>query len=408
MRRIILFILSVVLLASMGSACSLTNYMKVFSYDTSKINDSVINANNEFAFDIFKELSKEDADKSIFISPLSISTTLAMTYNGVESTTKDAMSKALRYNDIDRNIINESYSNLLRYLQKADKKLELNIANSIWIREGEEIKEDFLKNNKSNFDAVIKSLDFSKDTAAGTINKWISDSTKGKIDKMVESPIDPDVIMYLINGIYFKGQWSEKFDSERTYQKIFKAFNGNKENVMMMRRKGEVEYKKGDDYEIVRLPYGNGKISMYCILPDETIDINGYIDEMNAEKWINISENIEEVDDVVLEMPRFKLEYGIKNLNKSLTAIGMGEAFSEQADFTGIREDVQISRVLHKAVIEVNEEGSEAAGATVVSVKSSATYTEYISFIADRPFIFVIADDTTGAILFMGKLLSVD
>jgi serpin B len=142
---------------------------------------------------------------------------------------------------------------------------------------------------------------------------------------------------------------------------------------------------------------------MYCILPDEDVNINTFIENMDFEKWKNIRENIDETDEVVLGIPRFKLEYGIKNLNNSLRALGMEEAFSENADFSGIRDDVYISRVLHKAVIEVNEEGSEAAAATVVEMRETAA-AEPLAFVADRPFVFVIADDETGTILFMGKL----
>ena len=174
----------------------------------------------------------------------------------------------------------------------------------------------------------------------------------------------------------------------------------------MMSRKGEVEYTKGDNYKAVRLPYGNGKTSMYCVLTDDGVNINEFIDNMSIEKWNEIRKNVAEVDEVVLQIPKFKLEYGIKNLNDSLQSIGLGEAFSDKADFSGIREGVYINRVLHKAVIEVNEEGSEAAAATVVEMKEVAAR-QPITFIADKPFMFIIADGTTGTILFMGKLLSV-
>lgn len=403
MKRIIGILLSVMLLASTLTACS----GSIGVYDISKINDSVISANSEFAFDIFKKLNGEDSDTSIFISPLSISAALTMTYNGAESTTKEAMAKALRFNNIDRNTVNQGFRNLLGYLENVDKKVELNIANSIWIREGQKINEPFISNNRSNFNAEVDTLDFSKDSAAGTINKWISDATKGKIDKMLEPPISPNVIMYLINAIYFKGQWSRQFDPQKTFDGTFKTLNGSEQAARMMSRNGKVEYTKGDGYKTVRLPYGSGKTSMYCILPDEGININEFIENMSINKWNDMRKSISEVDDVVLQIPKFKLEYGIKDLNDSLKSLGMGEAFSDRADFSGIREDIRISKVLHKAVIEVNEEGSEAAAATVVEMKPTAVR-EPITFIADRPFIFIIADDTTGTIMFMGKLLSVE
>lgn len=403
MKRAIVIILSIILITSTFTGCEEAEAI----YDESKVSEDVIAANGEFAFNIFKTLNNEDSEESIFISPLSISTALTMTYNGAETTTKDIMSQSLGYNDTEREVINQSYNSLLSYLQNADKKVDLNIANSIWIREGKSVKEDFLSNNENNFNAEIETLDFSKSSAADTINQWISDATNEKIDKMLESPIRPDVIMYLINAIYFKGEWSEQFDSDDTRDEPFTTMEGEEQTISMMSRKGDIEYVKGEDYKAVRLPYGNEKTSMYCVLPDEGISINDYIDAMTFETWKNIRDNVSEVEDVQLKLPKFELEYGIKNLNDTLISLGMGEAFTDRADFSGIMEGIYISRVLHKAVIEVNEEGSEAAAATVVEMTEAAAM-EPITFIADRPFVFIIADDSSETILFMGKLLNVN
>jgi serpin B len=254
--------------------------------------------------------------------------------------------------------------------------------------------------------AYENSLDFLKSDAASTINKWISDATKKKIDKMVDSPISPDVVMYLINAIYFKGDWAVKFDAKDTVSAPFYSSDGSLDNAMMMKRAGKAEYGQGGDYKAVRLPYGKGKMSMYCILPDENTSAGDFISSLDNEKWKTIKSSIAEKEEVQLLLPRFKMDYGIKNLNESLTALGMGEAFTDVADFSGIRDNICISRVLHKAVIEVNEEGSEAAAATVVEMRETAA-AEPLSFVADRPFVFVIADDETGSILFMGKLSNV-
>lgn len=409
MRRIFGIVCSVVLLSFTFTACSgsLGAGLIGKGYDMAKISKSVINANSEFAFDIFKQLNTEDADKNIFISPLSISTALTMTYNGAESTTKKAMGEVLGFRDMDINAVNESYNNLLNYLKNVDKKVDLSIANSIWVRQGEEIQAGFLSNNQSQFNAKIAALDFSKDDAANTINQWISNATKSKIDKMLEPPIDSSVIMYLINAIYFKGEWSDQFNPKNTFDHIFKTFDGKEQTVRMMSRKGKVQYAKGDNYKAVKLPYGKGKTSAYFILPDDGIHMNEFIGNISITQWNDIRNNMSEVDEMILQIPKFKMEYGIKNLNDSLQSLGMGEAFGDRADFSGIREGVYISQVLHKAVIEVNEKGSKAAAATVVAMNKGAAV-EPITFIADRPFIFFIADDITGTILFMGKLLSVE
>ncbi len=396
-------ILCLILIISTLTAC---DDVEEVSYKAELVNQRVLDGNSQFAIDIFKTLSKEDQGKNIFISPFSISAALTMTYNGAETTTKEVMESVLGYSGIDRDLVNESYKHLLEYLKNADSKIELDIANSIWAKEGKEIKEEFLEKNRDSFSAQIESLDFSRDEAVEIINNWISEATKGKIDEMLEPPIPPEVIMYLINAIYFKGEWSEEFDPKDTKDEPFTTYDSKEQIVSMMSRKGKIEYAQGEGYKAVRLPYGKGKVSMYCVLPDEDITIDEFIDNMTIERWYEIRDKMNEVDELELKIPKFKLEYGIKNLNDSLIALGMEEAFTDRADFSGIMDNVCISRVLHKAVIEVNEEGSEAAAATVVEIRETAAM-EPIRFIADRPFLFFISDDESGTILFMGKLLEI-
>lgn len=369
-----------------------------------KLDPEFVKRNTEFAFKIFKQLNQEDKDNNIFISPISISTALAMTYQGAESTTKEAMAETLEYYDMDIDILNENFKGLLQGLDKLDKSIELNMANSIWLREGEPVNENFLSINKKFFKALIEELDFSKDNAADIINEWISHATNKKITEMIEPPISADTLMYLINAIYFKGEWAKKFDEKNTYSAPFHAEDGSTQDIMMMTLNDEIEYGKGKDFQVVRLPYGKGHVAMYCILPEEGMPINDFIESFDREKWDKIKSTIEEEDGVVVKLPRFKLEYGIKSLKDSLKALGMAEAFSEMADFSSIRNDVYIHDVFHKAVIEVNEEGSEAAAATVVEIRVTSAITEPIIFSADRPFIFIIADDQTNTILFIGKV----
>jgi serine protease inhibitor len=409
MKQLLSLILCIGMLAFTG--CGNTGDGKpteqALPYETGKIGTNVVERNTQFAFTIFKQLNEEDKGKSIFISPLSISTALSMAYQGAGTTTKDAMAKALGYQGMDIGEVNKSYQNLLRYLRQADSKVELNISNSIWIRDGIQGKDDFLSVNKDIFNADANMLDFSKTSAADKINSWISDATKGKITKMIAPPIPEDAIMYLINAIYFKGDWKKQFEKKATFSTAFHTEDGKSDNIMMMSRNGKVEYGEVEGTKAVRLPYGKGKIAMYCILPDKGTSIDGFIQGMSFDKWTSIKESISKKEEVILQIPRFSLEYGIKELNESLSKLGMGEAFGDNADFSGIREDTSISRVLHKAMIEVNEGGSEAAAATVVEMRLTSAVIDPISFIADRPFVFVIADDETGSILFMGKLSEV-
>jgi serpin B len=370
--------------------------------DTSKISASVIDANNGFAFDIFRELDTEEGEGNIFISPISISTALAMVYEGAGGTTKEAMAEALNYKGIETDDLNESSRNLLLHLNSLDAKVDLSIKNSIWIRQGEEIKQSFTETNKEVFDAQVTELDFSKADAADTINRWISDSTQGKIDKMVSSPIDPLVVMYLINAIYFKGEWTTRFEEKNTFAAKFNSAEASQEDVMMMSMQSEMDYASEEGYRAVRMPYGSKKAAMYCILPDKGVDVNEFISGMDAAKWREIKESLASTTNVTIQMPRFRMEYGIKELRGALSDLGMGICFTEDADLTGIRNNLLISSVLHKAVIEVNEKGTEAAAVTSVEIKTTSAG-ETPEFIADRPFIFIIEDSVTGSILFMGK-----
>jgi serine protease inhibitor len=391
------------ILSIIFAACNVSGCGKLpVQSDTSKISTALVDANSEFAFDIFKELNSEEGNGNIFISPLSISTALSMVYQGAEGTSKEAMAKSLGYEGFDTTVLNKSYSNLLLHLDSIDSKVDLNIKNSIWIRQGEAVKPEFINTNKDVFDAYISELDFSKTDAADSINKWISSATEGKIDKMVSSPINPLVVMYLINAIYFKGEWTTRFEEKNTFADKFNSDGGSKDDIMMMSMQSDMEYASKEGYKAVRLPYGNKKTAMYCILPEGNTTMDEFIQNLDKKKWNEIKGSLVLAEGVNIQLPRFKMEYGIKELTSSLTSLGMGVCFSDKADFSGIRDNLFISSVLHKAVIEVNEEGTEAAAVTVVEIKETAI-AEAPEFIADKPFVFIIEDSETGSILFMGK-----
>lgn len=391
--------LILMLLLSVFSGC-VQNQSPARDYDLGKISDDVTNGNVQFAFDLFRELSDENQTSNLFISPLSVSTALSMASKGAVGDTLTDMANGLRYEGIDQKEIDDAYENLLAYLTQVDKKVDLNISNSIWYREGEPIKDEFLSANKSVFDADVHEADFSKPETVTLINTWIKNSTKGKIDKMINLPIPDTVVMYLINAVYFKGQWATPFKKSDTFETDFNGLDGIRK-VSMMRRNGEVEYGEGNDFKAVRMPYGDGKTAMYCILPEKDQDISSFVQSMGAEKFKSVKESMNTLESVELQIPKFKLEYGIVQLNDALISMGMRLPFSTDADFSGIRAGLYISEVLHKAVIEVNEEGSEAAGATVVVVGETAVQ-EPVQFIADRPFLFLIEEAETGTILFMG------
>jgi serpin B len=282
------------------------------SFTKNKISTDVIEANTKFSMDIFRQLNKEDMEKNIFISPFSISTALTMTYQGAAAATKEVMAKTLGYTGLENTKLNESYKNLISYLNCADEKLELNISNSIWIQDGEEIRRDFIAVNKENYDAQVTMLDFDHYQAAEQINRWIFKATGEKISKMIDPPIPSDIVMYLINAVYFKGDWAEQFDGKNTFKTQFRAGNGSANEIMMMSRTGKVQYGEGDGFQAVRLPYGSGKTAMYCILPGETETINDFIARWDVRQWKAIRDSMAERSEVLLQLPRFDWNMGLK------------------------------------------------------------------------------------------------
>ncbi len=366
---------------------------------------NLVSANTRFGFSILKELVLEDKDRNIFISPLSILLALAMTYNGAVGDTNLAMAEALQFTGFDLEELNSGFSGLMRSIINADSDIEMVIANSIWSRMDFEVRQDFIDRNSKYYSSKVGEIDFSDPEAVKIINGWIRDATREKIEKMLDS-IPPDAMMYLINAIYFKGNWTYPFDEDATCDGDFYLAGGGTKKVPMMGQQEEFLYCRGDNFSGVRLPYGQEKMVMYIILPDKGESLDSLIDSLDEDTWNRTLESFSKKQ-VHVSMPRYKMEYGIKLLNGVLAEMGMGIAFDgSRADFSGIAPDIFISRVLHKTVIEVNEEGSEAAAATVVEMlESAAMIEEIVEFKVDRPFFFVIQDDRTGSILFMGKVV---
>ena len=356
---------------------------------------SVASANTRFGFKLLQDLRERDSGANIFISPLSISIALTMTYNGAVGETEHAMAEVLEIEGLDRDAVNHSNAALRNSLENPDPKVEISIANSIWSRQGVEFNADFLERNRVFFGAEIASLDFSAPQATETINEWVNTNTNGKIEKIVDR-ISPQTLLFLINAIYFKGNWQDEFDKSQTRPGIFHLSDGNEKRVEMMRREGEYPYFRGENFEATSLPYGDGRLGMYIFLPNRDSNLNKFLGNLNAGNWGDwISQFQDRRHDMML--PRFKLEYEV-SLNDTLEALGMGIAFGSGADFSGMGPSLFISEVKHKTFVEVNEEGTEAAAVTaVVGVKSVPSV-----FRVDRPFFFAIYDTEMETVLFMG------
>ena len=360
---------------------------------------SVASANTKFGFKLLQDLQEQEPGSNIFISPLSISIALTMTYNGAVGETARAMAEVLEIDELDLTTINHSNAALRTSLENSGPKVEISIANSIWSRQGVEFNSGFLDRNRLFFGAEIASLDFSAPQAADIINGWVDTNTKGKIKKIVQE-IDPGTLLFLINAIYFKGSWQEEFDKSQTRTDIFHLSDGSEKRVPMMHRDGAYPYFRGEHFEAAGLPYGAGDVIMYIFLPNHDSNLNEFLDSLNAENWTSWLSQFSPVrENSMMIIPRFKLEYEV-SLNNTLKALGMDIAFGSGADFSGMGPSLFISDVRHKAVVEVNEEGTEAAAVTVVVGVTSLPPI----FRVDRPFFFAIYDVETETILFMGTV----
>ncbi len=380
------------------------------SVDLTEAEKALIESDNSFGLKLFREINAAQGDSNLFISPLSVAMALGMTYNGANGSTQEAMQQTLELSGLSLEEINQSYRHLIDLLTGLDPKVQFDIANSIWYKHPDfpEPKADFLQRCQQYFDALVTGLDFSAPDAAPTINAWVEESTNGKIDQIVDDPIAPDICMFLINAIYFKGTWVYQFDQDLTQDTLFYLSDGTITTCPMMSQKAFHPFFSNDDFMAVDLPYGDGAYRMTLFVPEEQIDINALIVQFEPENlntWLSRFSN----DSVNVFIPRFKLEYG-RELKDDLTALGMGTAFDpDQADFSNMYQvgygfNVFISKVKHKTFVEVNEEGTEAAAVTDVEM-GWTSIPENRTFRADRPFVFLIRENQSGTILFIGKIM---
>ena len=373
-----------------------------------KVDARLASANTNFGFKLYSEVSSRDGGKNVFISPSSVGLCLAMAYNGAEGETRQAMARALELQGMSLEEVNRAYAELKAALESPDPKVQLQIANSLWARKGIKLNAEFVSRNKQFYDAQVTELDFDSPDSAATINQWVNDKTKGKIDKIIDS-IDRDTILFLINAIYFKGKWANEFAKESTKEDAFNLEGGSQKRVPMMSQSGNYRYYEGKNFQAVSLPYGGGRVSMYVFLPQKGTRLSEFQKSLTAANWATWMNEFRDSDgDVVL--PRFKIEYEV-TLNDALKALGMETAFdAARANFSGMTATGQkayISKVKHKTFVEVNEEGTEAAAVTSTEMRATSAMRPRQRFrmVVDRPFFCAIRDNTTGTMLFMGAIL---
>lgn len=366
----------------------------------------IIQASNDFSFDLFASVNSSHPSENVFISPFSISTALSMTLNGAEGETLKAMKETLHVNELTEQEINEAYKSLADYLLQLDNTVNLQVANSNWYRNDLVINESFESSLQKYYNAEVKPTDFDDPATLDQINGWIEDKTNGKIKDMLDA-IPGNILMYLINAVYFKADWQYQFDKNQTAEHPFQLSDGSSVNVPTMYSEGiTLGFSSSSSAQLLDIPYGNGQYMFTVVLPNDAAAINALVETFSADHLAALLADTNQIT-THLYMPKFKLEFK-EELKEVLTHMGMGIAFSGEAAFGRLFENnvnANVSRVLHQSFLEVNEEGSEAAAATVVEiVETSAGPPAAIKI--NRPFLFFIREKHSNTILFSGKLMN--
>ncbi|MBI2831485.1 MAG: serpin family protein [Chloroflexi bacterium] len=421
MKKILFLAIAAILLLPAAACATQPAIADVLKSDKPRLTPTVspadmsglVDGNNTFAFNLYQQL--KGTDGNLFYSPHSISEALAMTYGGARGTTEQQMAAALQFK-LSQNQLHPAFNNLDLELGKRgqgakgkdDKGFRLNVVNAIWGQRDFPFKSDYLDLLAQNYGAGLRILDFMKspEPSRVTINQWVSDQTEGKIkDLLPQGSITDLTRLVLTNAIYFNAAWLHPFDARATSNGTFHPLTGGDVTVPMMKQSKTYGYAKGNNYQAVELPYDGSELSMVIFLPAAE-QFKAFEAALNSQQVRDIIAGLKSAQ-VVLTMPRFKVESQF-SMKKTLSDMGMPVAFTEQADFSGMdgRKDLLISDVVHKAFVSVDEAGTEAAAATGVIVGVTSAPSEQAVVTLDHPFIFLIRDIKTGAILFTGRVMN--
>ena len=366
MKKIIL--ISILILTTSCSELLNTSDPKVNSYSVKNIPTKIINANNDFSIKLFQTLNPHDGDSNIFISPVSVSFALGMTMNGADGNTYEEMKSTLGFEGLDIETINKSYAGLINELYDASGGVAFNLANSIWYTDELSLQSEFDSLNSEYFRAKVEALDFGlKSSCKEIVNQWVEDQTENKIKDFTRES-DFESIMLLINAIYFNASWQYQFDESETEEKYFYPNDNESVKCEIMAQRNEYQYYAKEGIQAVELPYANDNYSMLLIQPTNQ-PIDEFIAEFDRIQLAAMTKNFHK-DSVNLFIPKLEIEYE-KELGDILKEMGISDAFDAvQADFSKmfneLRDEIFIKLVRQKAFINLDEEGTEAAAATVV------------------------------------------
>jgi len=370
--------------------------------------ESAVTGNTAFALDLYAKLRAQEGN--LFLSPYSISTALAMTYGGARGETEKQMAKALHF-DLPQEQLHPAFAALEAGLAQVQQKgkVKLSIANSLWPQKGYAFLPDYLDLCKKHYGTTITQLDYAtaSEPARKIINDWVEDKTNKKITGLIAPGVLSALTrMVLVNAIYFKGNWDSPFKAQTTQKQPFHISGSKTVEAPLMHQTKEFGYSENDDLQVLELPYADNDLSMMVLLPrnaDGLAALEAKLTAQNLTAWTGKLPRPK----VEVFLPKFKMASQF-SLNDRLAALGMVDAFGDKADFSGMngKRDLYISAVIHKAFVDVNEEGTEAAAATAVVMRAMAMRVEQPPpvFRADHPFLFLIREQQTGSILFMGRM----
>ncbi|MGD0813783.1 MAG: serpin family protein [Verrucomicrobiota bacterium] len=360
-------------------------------------------ANAGFAFKLLAEISKEQPGANVFISPFGAFTVLQMACNGAGGETKQEIQRVLGTASLLPEVVNGTSRDFDNSLNGRGTNIILNAANAIWYRRGTAVNPGFISCNQQFFSATVDGLDFDDPRSVGIMNAWVSEKTHGKITRIADGLVNKVTEMVLANAVYFKGKWERPFEVKSTKERPFHLRGSRQRMVPMMEQTRRFDYRRGSGYQAVRLRYEGWSLGMYVFLPDAGSSPEKLLGIMNGDKWQRVTEPGFSDRDGTVVLPKFRLEYGVE-LKQPLQALGMKSAF-DKADFSGISErSLFVSAVRQGTFIEVNEEGTEAAAATMLTINSGMDLNPPKPFemVVDRPFLFLIVDEQTKLILFIG------
>ncbi len=369
-----------------------------------EVSPQVTASTTDFAFDFFKKVqAAQPPTENVFVSPLSLHMALGMLLNGAEGETAQQIAKALKAEGISQTDLNSAYQTLLEGLPKADPNVQLGLANSVWYRNTFKVEDNFLNVLKKSFQAEVAGLDFNDPNAKDKINAWASKQTNGKIKKVIDQ-IQPNDVLFLMNALYFKGDWKVQFDPKNTNDAPFRLADGQEKTVKMMRVEEKFKVAQRTDYAAVQLPYASGRFNLTLLIPSNNSSVDKVINSLSATAWNELQGALYQ-QQATVALPRFTLDYEI-NLNGILKAMGMSQAFTDAAQLGKINPtaDLFVSFVKQNTYLGIDEKGTEAAAVTSIGVTTTSVGPE--PYICDRPFVLLISENTSKTILFMGRIMN--